>query len=182
MSRRCKVVDISRWLTIRNRTVARSGGANSSRVMIRFQRLEASLDVVWRLHAFAHVVEKQGEVEKFRLLEFFEDLGESIFPITPLVVPRKRDRVLWIPACAGMTGRDDRDRERVQVLNGHEGVLVHRVAVKEVPDDQRINRLELREKSAQHAQPIHLPQGLGRSRETGVFGESGPKLRPGPGG
>ena len=58
------------------------------------------------------------------------------------------------------------------------GVFVHRVAVKEIPDDQGINRLELRKERAQHSEPIHLPQGLGRPGGQEYLPEMTPQQRP----
>ena len=46
-----------------------------------FQRPQAALNVTVRLgKTFPHVVKKQGEVEKFRLLDFGKDLREFFLP------------------------------------------------------------------------------------------------------
>ena len=52
----------------------------------------------------------------------------------------------------------------VEGFQGGEGMFVHRVAVVEVPDHQRIDSLKLREKRDQQTQTMHVAQGLGGVR------------------
>ena len=48
----------------------------------------------------------------------------------------------------------------MQVLNGHETVLVHREAVGVVADDERVNRLKFRQERREQAQRVHRAQRL----------------------
>ena len=50
----------------------------------------------------------------------------------------------------------------LQVLDGAQGVLVHRVTVIKVAHDQRINQRKLREDLHEQAQPLHRAQRQSR--------------------
>ena len=118
MSRRSAVLN-SRW-----RADQKQDGLAVRRVQI--EPLEAAsaistLAVTWLsgLRALARVVKKQRKVEQVGLLEFVEKLGIALVPLG-----------LGLP-------------QRVQILDGHEGVLVHREAVRVVADHERIDCLEI---------------------------------------
>src|SRR5439155_3419493 len=106
-----------------------------------FHRLEASPDVVASRHAFAHVVKKQGEEQQFRLLQLGKHFCELGLPTFTSSGTRSG------------TGSGRREggapSEVMQVLDRHERVLVDRVAMVEVTDDQSVNGAELRKERNQ---------------------------------
>jgi hypothetical protein len=96
-------------------------------------------------------VEKQAKEEQLGALEFGED-----FP--KLLLPAALGR-----AASGGRGSSPRS-QRLQVLDGHQGMLVHGVAVVEIADDQTINDAEFREERRQQAQAVHGTQRISRVR------------------
>ena len=65
----------------------------------------------------------------------------------------------------------------MEVLQGHKGVLIDRVTVVEVADDQGINRLEFGKQPGEQAQAVHVAQGLRGVRLNQDAPEMLPELR-----
>lgn len=97
---------------------------------------------------FPNVVEKQSEEQQIRPLHLRKDFGEARFPFGD----------------AGPRGSRSGFAKPMQVLNGQERMLVHRVAVKIIADDQGIDGLELGEEPGEETQPMHVPQRRGSVR------------------
>ena len=111
--------------------------------------LKTSAHVVGPRHTLADVVEEQAEAEQFRLLQLAEDLSEPVLPGFGLRLARARSR----------------GAESLQVLDGFERMLVHRVAVVEIADHQGVDSSELREQGHEQSQAVHGAQSLGGARQ-----------------
>ena len=102
--------------------------------------LQASLDVTFDGHSFANIVEKKSEEKKLRLLKFAENFREFALPIP-----------------GGLA-------EALEIVDRLEGMLVDRVAVVEIANDQRIDAAKLAEERNEHAEPVQIAQGIGGAR------------------
>ena len=108
--------------------------------------------MIVRGRAFAGIVQKQAQVKEFGLFEFREQSGEALVPF--------RFRFL----------------QAMQMLDGKKRVLVDRVAVIEVADDQRFDSLQFRQEQREQAQRIHRAECVGGVRLEQSFLEVEPQF------
>ena len=118
-------------------------------------RGETALDVVRTGHALANVVEKQAQEQELRLLELGEQFRELRLPsrVAPRPMPARRGR----PARRHRPSADW--AKASEVFDCAERMLVHRVAVIEVAEHQRVHSVKLWEKCVQESEAVHRAQG-----------------------
>ena len=100
----------------------------------RFQSQQAAGHMVFHRHSFAHVVQKQGKNQQVAPLHSSPQWSEM--------------------RAACVNGR----HQLLQMFNGPQRMLVHRVAVIKIAHHQRINRPKFRQDFRQQTQPVHRPQ------------------------
>ena len=103
-----------------------------------FRNRQAFRNVILDRHGFPRIMKQDRQVEQFGLIQFIED-----------------SRVAFIPFGLGLA-------QGVQVFNGLQRVFIHRKAMRNIADGQRVNALKFRQEQGQQMKRVHGAQGVCR--------------------
>ena len=101
---------------------------------------------------FSGVVKQEGQQEEIEAVDLRQKLGQALF--------------VFVGGLA----------ERVDVVDGEEGMLIHRVAVVAVADDQRIDAVELGNQHLKDAEGVHGAESVRGMRAEQDFAQRVPEV------